>query len=329
MSAALEAKRTVELASVAEEPSVAGRRCLVLGAGGFLGGQLASALCDRRATVEGYCRSLPPSADARVRWTVAAFDDDRALAKALHDQELVFLLGPSSGDLAAPDAAQRFAEHVAWTARLLDAARVAGVRTIVFASSGGAVYGAGAMLPTPESSPAQPISFYGLNRVAIECHLELYRRLYGLDYRVLRIANCYGPGQSPLRARGFVAVALQRAMSGRPIEIWGSSAIARDFIYVDDVVRALVHVAGFDGQQRIFNVGSGVARTLGEVIGDIARVLGMSDVAVIAMPPRLVDVPVSVLDTTRIRALTRWRERVCWEDGLAHTAEWLRAAYPP
>ncbi|HEX3549322.1 MAG TPA: NAD-dependent epimerase/dehydratase family protein [Candidatus Elarobacter sp.] len=302
----------------------------MLGAGGFLGGALASALCDDGAVVEGF--GHPPrdagDADDRVRWTIGEFEDEAAVARALSDQEVLFLLGPSTGDLAAPDAGRVFSAHVAWTVRLLDAARRGTVRRVVFASSGGAVYGEARRIPTPESETTKPISAYGSNRVAIERYLELHRLLFGLDYRVVRIANCYGPGQSPLRRHGFVAVALHRAMHRRPIELWGADTMARDFVYVDDAARAMVHVARHEGTQRVFNAGSGVGRTLNAVVRDVARLAGVREPAVMHEQPRRVDVSVSVLDTTLIRTLTSWRPRVAWPDGLAETARWMRRRYP-
>ncbi len=318
----------LELHVTPGEPSFAGARCLVLGAGGFVGGALAAQLCDRGADVHGFGHPPRHDADARVRWTTAEFSDATALALALRRQDIVFLLGPSMGDLAAPHAARAFAAHLTWTVRLLDACRAAGVGTVVFASSGGAVYGVAKEIPTPETARTEPISAYGLNRLTIEQHLELYRRLHGFDYRIVRIANCYGPGQSPLRREGFVAVALHRALCGEPLEVWGSDEIVRDFVYVDDVVRAIAHIASRPAPPYVVNVGSGEPRSLASVVNDIRALTG-SALQVVAKPGRPVDVPLSLVDTTLIRAVTPWRPQVAWRDGLERTAAWLRRTYPP
>lgn len=310
-------------------PPVAGLRCLVLGAGGFLGRALASALCDRGAVVGGLGHGARDGAavDGRVRWTEADLADRTALRRALDGTEVVFhVLGPPVRDLEHPATAPHFVD-AAETAALLEACRAAGVRKVVFASSGGSVYGIPARIPTPESAPAAPLSAYGAGCVAIERELERFRDRHGLDHHVLRIANAYGPGQSPLRGRGVVATMLFCALTGRPLEVWGSGSTARDFVHVDDVAAALIYAARYAGGERIMNVGSSRGRTLDEVVADVKEVLELPGAPVVVRPPRALDVPVSVLDTALITRATPWRPRVPWLHGLAGTAQWLRDAY--
>lgn len=313
-------------------PSLRNVRCLVLGAGGFLGRALATALCDLGAVVRGFGRSPQDrrDVDGRIRWYDGAFSDLAALERAVEGQEIVFhLLGSSIPEASSRDAAEDLRLHAYLTLKLLDACRGAGVRKVVFPSSGGAVYGIPPSLPTPESAATEPISAYGINRLAIEKYLALYRRLYGLDYQVLRIGNAYGPGQSPFKMQGVVAATLHRALSGRPLEIWGSGETTRDFIHVDDVVSAFVHAVHYSGEHRIMNVGSGKGRSLDDLIDDVKRLLELPDAAVVRKPGRLVDVPVSILDAELIRLVTPWRPRVRWYDGLAETATWIRERYVP
>ncbi len=305
-------------------------RCLVLGAGGFLGGALSTALCERGAVVRGYGHRPRDGAgvDERVRWFGGEFSDLSALARAIDGQEVVFhLLGSSIPEVSDLDAAEDLVEHVYRTVTLLDMCRAASIRKLVFASSGGAVYGIPAIIPTPETAATEPISAYGINRLAIEKYLAVYRRLHGLDYHVLRIGNAYGPGQSPFRQQGVVAATLHRALSKRPLEVWGAGETTRDFIHVDDVVRAFVCAVHYSGEHRVMNVGWSEGHGLDDVIADVRHLLNVADAAIVRKPGRLIDVPVSILDTGLIRRSTPWRPRVRWYDGLLQTAAWIRATY--
>jgi UDP-glucose 4-epimerase len=311
-------------------PSLHNVRCLVLGAGGFLGAALSSALLDRDAIVHGYGR--PPrdrrDSDARLFRSDAEFSDVPALARALDGQDIVFhVLGPSNSAASNAHTTVDFRAHVCRTAKLLDLCRSAKVRKVVFASSGGAVYGIPRKVPTPEWASTEPISAYGINCLAIEHLLARYRDRYGLDYQVLRIGNAYGPRQSPFRSQGVVAVTLHHALSGQALEIWGTGATTRDFLHVDDAMSALVNVAQYSGQHRVMNVGSGEGRSLDELVDDVKRLLDVPEARVIRRPCRSGDVPVSILDTSVIKSETSWRPRVRWFDGLMQTAQWLRARY--
>lgn len=311
---------------------LAGVRCLVVGAGGFLGRALSASLCDRGAVVQGYGRMREDDGarDSRIAWTNAPFSDFPALARAVEDQELVFhLLGSSIPESSNSDPAEDLLANVFATIKLLDLCRAAHVRKVVFASSGGTVYGIPATVPTPETAPTDPISAYGIGKLAIEKYCALYHRLHGLNYHILRIANPYGPGQSPFKKQGVVASILYRAISGKPFEIWGTGAVTRDFIHVDDVSAAFIEAAHYGGAQRIMNVGSGHGLTIDQVVADVQHVLGKTSVAVVRKPGRASDVPVNILDTELIRSETPWRPRVAWIEGLAQTAAWMADAHAP
>lgn len=309
------------------EAPLGGMRCLVVGAGGFLGRALSAALCARGAVVQGYGRLPEDEAarDQRIAWTNAPFSDFPALARAVEGQEIVYhLLGSSIPESSNADPAEDLRANVFSTIKLLDLCRAAHVRKVIFASSGGTVYGIPAVVPTPESAPTDPISAYGISKLAVEKYLALYRRLHGLDYHVLRIANPYGPGQSPFKKQGVVASILYRAISGKPFEIWGTGEVTRDFIHVDDVSAAFIQGLHYTGEHRIMNVGSGHGLTIDQVVGDVQHVLGLTGVRVTRKAGRAVDVPVSILDTELIRTETPWRPRVPWLDGLTQTAAWMR-----
>ncbi len=317
------------LSAVAPSPAaVAGLRCLVLGAGGFLGRSLAALLQRHGAVVQGFGRSASSARPSGLAWTAAAFEDRAALATALAGQDVVFhLLGSSLPHASNRDPAAHVADQVVPTLRLLDLCRAARVRRVVFASSGGTVYGIPAEVPTPEGAPTAPLSAYGINKLTVEHYLGLYGRLHGLEYQVLRVANPYGPGQSPFRQQGVIAAMLHRALSGSAVEVWGSGGVTRDFIHVDDVSAAFMAAAVYGGAHRVMNVGSGRGRSLDQVVADVAAAAGRPGLEVVRKPGRPADVPVSILDSGLIQRETGWRALVGWTDGLAGTAAWVRSAY--
>jgi UDP-glucose 4-epimerase len=307
-----------------------GLRCLVLGAGGFLGRALSSALCDRGAVVQGYGRfsDADKTRDNRVFWTNGLFSDLAALTRAVDGQEVIFhVLSSTIPESSNREPAEDLTSNVFLTVKLLDICKEAGVKKVVFASSGGTVYGIPSIIPTPETAPTEPISAYGISKLAIEKYLALYYHLHGLNFHVLRIANPYGPGQSPFKKQGVIASLLHRAMSGQSFEIWGTGDVTRDFIHVDDVSAAFLYALQYTGEQRIMNVGSGRGRSINEIVRDLQVVLGLADIEITYKPRRAADVPVSILDTALIRGFTSWHPRVDWMSGLRDTADWMRKFY--
>jgi UDP-glucose 4-epimerase len=303
-----------------------GISCLVLGGGGFIGTHLCKALLRHGAQVRGFGRSrTEPGALAGVVWTSGEFADRAALARAVEGCEVVFhALGSSIPDSSNKDPLGDLLSSAVPALQLLEICRASMVRKVLFVSSGGTVYGIPRTIPIPESAPTDPISAYGISKLAIEKYLALYHYLYGCDYGVLRVANTFGPYQSPHRRQGLIAAFMHRIARGQPVEIWGDGKVVRDFIYIDDVIHAILAATVYDGPHHVFNVGAGVGRSVLEVVTDIANVLERPDVVPIHKPGRATDVPVNVLDIALIRRELGWSPRTDWWDGLRQTAEWVR-----
>ncbi|MBD0272206.1 MAG: NAD-dependent epimerase/dehydratase family protein, partial [Acetobacteraceae bacterium] len=208
---------------------------------------------------------------------------------------------------------------------LLEICRAAGVRKVVFLSSGGTVYGIPNSVPIREDAPTDPISAYGVSKLAVEKYLHLYRHLHSLDYAVLRVANPFGPWQEPDRRQGVVTALIQSVLDGRPAEIWGDGRVVRDYLYAADVAEAVADAAAYAGSHRVFNVGSGIGRSVLDLLCDVGAALGQeAAVAAVHKPGRAVDVPMNVLDTALIRREMGWAPRTGWAEALGETAAWLR-----
>jgi UDP-glucose 4-epimerase len=191
-------------------------------------------------------------------------------------------------------------------------------------SSGGTVYGLPDAIPTPETAPTDPIGAYGVGKLSIEKYLAVYERLHGLDYRILRVTNPYGPFQVPAKNQGLVAAIISKALRREGNEIWGDGSVIRDYIFIDDVVDALIAAAGDESRERIFNIGSGVGRSVREVLAAIELALG-EKLDVSWKQGRAADVPASVVAIERARDLMGWAPRTPLDSGLAQTIQWWRS----
>ncbi len=248
------------------------------------------------------------------------------MSKLLRGQQFVFHLAYDSiPETSNRDPTADVLHNVVPTLTLLDLCCAEGIEKVIFASSGGTVYGVTPLEAVlSEAAPTNPISAYGVTKLAIEKYLALYKRLYDLDFHVLRISNPYGPGQSPHKRQGLVATVLYRALTRQPIEIWGDGEIIRDYIHIRDVARAFLHVLQYAGDSRIMNVGSGVGFSINRVVNDIEAALGITGIPRRYGPARVGDVPRNVLDIGLIANETGWRPQISWTDGLVETAAWMR-----
>jgi UDP-glucose 4-epimerase len=303
--------------------------CLVLGGAGFIGSHLCEALAREGHPVRIFDR---PHVDrlAHLRQDFEVFAGDflnpQSLAPALRGAHTVFHLVSTTLPKSSNDNPFYDVEtNVLGSLRLFNLAREHGVRKLVFVSSGGTVYGPPRTLPVSEGHPTDPISSYGIHKLAVEKYLQLVHRLHGLEYCILRPANLYGPRQRLDTAQGAVAVFLDRALRGEPVQIWGDGSVVRDYVYIDDAVDAIARAARFEGTPRIFNIGSGVGVSLNQLIAAIGNVLGAPP-KVEYTPARAVDVPVNVLDAGLAERHLGWRASTPLAAGLERTCEWLRSA---
>jgi UDP-glucose 4-epimerase len=205
---------------------------------------------------------------------------------------------------------------------LVLACRQHGVRRLVFASTGGAIYGDTEVLPTPETFPAWPESPYGAAKLAVEHYLHLFHRLDGFSAACLRFANVYGPRQDPHGEAGVVAIFAGALLEGRAPTIHGDGRKTRDYVYVGDVVEAVA--AAMRGEAcGAFNIGTGIETDVNRLYGLIAGAAG-SDLAAVHGPDRPGDVERSCLAIGRATEVLGWRPRVELAEGVALTVDYFR-----
>ena len=225
---------------------------------------------------------------------------------------------------ANADPAADLAVNVTATIRLLDAAKRHGCR-VVFASSGGTVYGITSE-PIPEEHLLTPITAYGASKATAEIYLNLYRSLHWIDCRIARIANPYGAGQNTKRGQGAVAAFLGKALRNEPIVIWGNGAIIRDYIHISDTAAGLVKLAQAQdlGGHCVYNIGSGVGHSLNDLISEIEKLLDRR-LEVEYTPSRSFDVPLNILSIRRAQEILGWEPLLSLQEGLGYMLDDMKA----
>lgn len=302
-------------------------RCLVLGAAGFIGGHLVEELLadgkevlvyDREEALRSVVERFPA-----VKSINGDFQTEKRWDSILHGVKVCYhLISTSVPKTSNDDPISDVLGNVIGTLQLLEAARRTNLR-LIFASSGGTVYGTPKVELIGEDHPTDPLCSYGVTKLAIEKYLLLYRELYGVRSIVLRIANPYGPGQRPDSIQGVIAVFSGRILRGHVVDIWGDGSVVRDYVFVKDVVNAMKVASSYGGRRSVFNIGSGCGVSLREILSTIENLSGkVADV--IHHPPRGFDVLKSVLDISNAIRELEWEPKVSLHDGVNQTLDWMK-----
>jgi UDP-glucose 4-epimerase len=289
-------------------------RAVVTGGAGFIGSNLVDALVQRGDEVV-VVDDLSSGTRGQVNVAATFVEGDIRAGIDAAGADVVFHLAAQADvqtSMRRPD--HDAAVNVVGTVQVLEAARAAGAR-VVFSSTGGAIYGE-CDGPAPEDSPLQPVSPYGIAKLCAEEYLRGWNRIHGSGNVVLRFANVYGPRQDSSLEGGVVAIFLERMARGEDTLIFGDGLQTRDFVYVGDVVGALLAAAGREGGT--FNIGTGQETTVLELYRLCAEVAG-SKAEPRFEPARLGDARRSVLDVSRAAAELGWRPATPLAEGLRLT----------
>lgn len=212
--------------------------------------------------------------------------------------------------------------NIMGTLNLLEQARATGVKKILFASSGGAMYGEQEKFPADEEHRTWPASPYGITKLTCEKYIAVFCQLYGMTYGLMRYANVYGPRQSPHGEAGVVAIFSARLLAGESAMINGDGKQTRDYVYVGDVVAANVAALNY-AHSDYFNVGTGIETDVNELFAIINRATGNRAQEQHA-PAKAGEQMRSVLDYSKAKRLLGWEPKMTLSNGLTETVEWFR-----
>ena len=306
--------------------------CLVVGGGGFIGSHLVAKLVAggrKDVRVVGR-RALPrfplPEGVAYVQGDIS---DARFLKAALEDCDEVFDLAYSSVPKTSfEDPVRDILDNLPANVTLIKLASECGLRRFVLVSSGGTVYGNPAYLPIDESHPTNPVSPYGITKLAAEKYALMFHRLGALPVVIVRPGNPYGPNQAGDLGQGFVGTAMFAILKGRPVGIFGERGTVRDYLYVEDLADGLVAALEHGRLGDTYNIGTGMGTDNQGVLDCIADVIDLTGyrLEVSRLPDRPFDVAANVLSAARLTYVSGWRPRIGLRAGIAKTWEWTAAA---
>ncbi len=303
-------------------------KILVTGGAGFIGSHVAEALLKQGHIVHildnlssGREENVPEGAvlhrlDVRDAAVFTLFAQERYTVLVHHAAQM---------DVRRSVADPKFDAdvNIMGLLNLMEAGRQNGLRKVIFASTGGAIYGEPDYVPQDEDHPVRPLSPYGITKLASEKYLYFYEQQYGVSYVALRYANVYGPRQNPHGEAGVVAIFTQRMLEGRQPIINGSGEQTRDFVYVGDVVAANLAALAYEGSG-VFNIGTGIETSINELFRLIRDLIdpAVPEVHGEAKPG---EQQRSVLGYARAQAVLGWRPQVSLREGLQRTVAWFQA----
>lgn len=302
-------------------------KILFTGGAGFIGSNVVDALIDLGHEVvvvdnlsSGFHQNLNPSAkfyQLSIR--------DKKLSE-IFEQEKPEIVNHHAAQIdvrkSADDPVVDAEDNILGSLNIITNCVQFGVRKIIYASSGGAVYGDVQYIPADENHPVNPISQYGVSKHTVEHYLYLYSTLHGLDYVVLRYANVYGPRQNPFGEAGVVAIFAIQMLTGKQPTIFGPGDKTRDYAHVSDLVNA--NILALDrGSNSIFNIGTGVETSDQEIFDTLADVLGHKGSPIYA-PVRKGEVYRICLECSKAREELGWSPKVTLKEGMAKTADYYR-----
>ena len=306
------------------DPKSHKKKCLVLGGAGFIGSNLINSLILRGYivrsfdSIDDYSSTIVNFQSPNFEIYKGDFNSEIDLSNALRGCDICYhLISTTLPQNSNLNPIFDVETNLISTLKLLDLLLKIRIEKLIFTSSGGTVYGRTEATEIPESHPLSPICSYGIIKATIEKYLALFKYLHGLDYAVLRIANPYGYGQKG-KAQGALNIFLEKALRGDLIEVWGDGSIIRDYVYISDVVEALVLAIDDTHGEFIFNIGSGSGSSINEILSLIERSTGKT-LNIRREDTRNFDVQKNVLSIELAKKFLNWSPSVTIAQGIELT----------
>ena len=305
-------------------------KCCIIGGAGFIGARFVALLraqCMEISVLD--TKPMPEWAlSVGIQYVQGDMGHQGQLEEALKGAtEIVDLAYSTVPKTSYEDPVKDILSNLPPAVRMLEAASKLGVRKVVLVSSGGTVYGRAREIPISEEHPTDPISPYGITKLALEKYGLMFHQLADLPVVIVRPSNAYGEGQRPFIGQGFVATAMGSILHSKEIVVFGEQGTVRDYLHVDDIVHGIAAALGHGMPGSVYNIGSSIGctnREILEVIDGLVRPAGYR-LGIRIEPPRPFDVPINVLDCQKLRRETGWKPKISLEEGLCRTWNWFQA----
>jgi len=305
------------------------KKCIIFGGNGFIGSHLAESLVHRGYHVKVFDTFQSGTGNLsgirdEIEIIEGNFLDPQDVSKAVEGIDSLFhYVSTTNPATSVDDPVFDIESNVAGSVRLFQAAVRAGVKKVIFPSSGGTIYGKTKGEPLKESSPLNPVNPYAISKLAIERYLDYFHQSYGLEYLTLRYSNPYGERQNPHAKQGVIPIFLNKIKKNENPVIYGDGSAIRDYIYIKDAIDATISVFESRTQEHVFNIGSGQETSLNQLIAIMSDVTGRE-----CTPEYIKDTGVYlskfVLDVSKIKQVTGWEPAVGLPEGIKRTWEWIK-----
>lgn len=307
------------------------KTALFLGGAGFLGSHLATALLKSNYRIIIFDR---PTADYgnlkcildKIQIVKGIFGDIKVIEEIVKSEKvdivfhLISTILPSSSISTVDDDIE---DNLINTIKLISLMNEYKINKLVYFSSGGTVYGKNGLKINSEKSETNPINVYGWLKLTIEKYIQMYHASYNLEYLIVRIANPYGPKQNLYGKQGLIAVILGKILQNQTISIWGDGNVVRDYIYIDDVINAIIGLISKDCWNEIYNIGRGVGVSVNQILDQVQASIS-NEIKIEYFDSRPVDIPVNILDTSKLSKAIYWEETTPLDVGIKKTWEWVQ-----
>lgn len=302
-------------------------KCIVTGGAGFIGSHLVDKLLEQGYKVAiidnlstGRKENINPKADF---YNINIQDSKISNIFNKIKPDIVFHYAAQIDvRKSVDDPIESAKTNILGSLNILENCRNFKVKKIIFASSGGAIYGEVKIIPTPENYPAQPVSPYGIEKLIFEHYLGFYKKEYGLDYLILRFANVYGPRQNSRGEAGVIAIFCDKMINGGESLINGDGKQTRDFVFIEDIIR--VNILGVQKNKNgIFNIGTGVETDINDIFRKLKGLFNL-EIKEIHAPEKQGEQKRSCLDFKKAKVELGWQPKYNLNKGLKKTQEWFK-----
>lgn len=295
-------------------------RVVLVGGAGFIGTNLALKLKQNNYKVVVFDRpdtELQQRADEfAIEYVVGNYITGEGLDECISEGDIVVhLVSTSVPNSSNQDISKDAIDNIIPSIRLFELCVKNKVERIIYSSSGGTVYGVPEYTPIDERHKTDPTSAYGVHKVAVEKYLALMNELHGIKVNIMRISNPYGPAQKPFRGQGVISTFLASAFMDKTVEIWGDGESIRDYIYIEDLSEAFLKVMEYNGEEKVFNIGSGQGLSVNDILASIQE-LTNKEMNIDYIPGKVTDVKTNILECKKANDILGWHIDTPFKEGL-------------